>query len=204
MRHQGRITRWNDDKGFGFITPIGGGEPLFLHISAFADRQRRPKGNEIVSYEAGRDEQGRPRATAAAFPGQRPPKVSRQGPGHWPLILAGSFLLLVVGSVVTRRLPFAILALYLIASVVAFLAYAFDKSAAQRQRWRTKESTLHLFALLGGWPGALAAQRLLRHKSSKTSFQLAFWMTVAMNCSAFGWLFSPTGARTLRSLLGST
>ncbi len=42
MRLQGRITRWKDDQGFGFITPDGGGEPVFVHISAFASRRLRP------------------------------------------------------------------------------------------------------------------------------------------------------------------
>lgn len=51
MRYQGRITDWNDDRGFGFISPNGGGERVFVHISAFAKGQPRPLGNEIVSYE---------------------------------------------------------------------------------------------------------------------------------------------------------
>ncbi|MGD9872533.1 MAG: cold shock domain-containing protein, partial [Thauera sp.] len=51
MRHQGKITTWKDDKGFGFIAPNGGGEPVFLHVSSLANRRRRPEGNELVSYE---------------------------------------------------------------------------------------------------------------------------------------------------------
>jgi uncharacterized membrane protein YsdA (DUF1294 family) len=93
--------------------------------------------------------------------------------------------------------------LYFVASIVAFFAYAFDKSAASRNAWRTKESTLQLFSLIGGWPGALAAQRLLRHKSAKASFQATFWVTVALNCGALGWLFSPSGARTLKLVMGA-
>jgi uncharacterized membrane protein YsdA (DUF1294 family) len=92
---------------------------------------------------------------------------------------------------------------YLGASAVAFLAYALDKSAARHDRWRTQETTLHIFGLIGGWPGALAAQELLRHKSKKQSFQVVFWATVVANCSALGWLFSPSGSITLRSILGA-
>ncbi|PKO61660.1 MAG: DUF1294 domain-containing protein, partial [Betaproteobacteria bacterium HGW-Betaproteobacteria-17] len=70
-------------------------------------------------------------------------------------------------------------------------------------RWRTQESTLHLFALAGGWPGALAAQKLLRHKSSKPSFQFVFWVTVILNCCVLAWFFSTSGAEALRSMLGT-
>ena len=66
-----------------------------------------------------------------------------------------------------------------------------------------QERTLHLFSLLGGWPGALAAQRLFRHKSSKASFQTTYWITVALNCAALGWLLSPYGAQTLEMVIGA-
>ncbi|WJG09423.1 DUF1294 domain-containing protein [Aliiglaciecola sp. LCG003] len=81
------------------------------------------------------------------------------------------------------------MASYIGISLVTFLAYLIDKSAAQEGRWRTKESTLHLFALLGGWPGALVAQNWLRHKSKKTSFRLVFCCTVVLNCSGLGWYY---------------
>jgi uncharacterized membrane protein YsdA (DUF1294 family) len=82
-----------------------------------------------------------------------------------------------------------ILVTYVLASVAAFVAYAIDKSAAQRGAWRTSERTLHLLALMGGWPGALIAQRVFRHKSRKPSFRVAFWTTVALNCAALTWFW---------------
>jgi uncharacterized membrane protein YsdA (DUF1294 family) len=71
---------------------------------------------------------------------------------------------------------------YAIVSFIAFAVYAHDKTAARQAAHRTPESTLHLLALSGGWPGALLAQQLLRHKTRKTSFLAVFWLTVIVNC----------------------
>ena len=84
-------------------------------------------------------------------------------------------------------------ALYAVASVACFIAYALDKSAARQGRRRTPERTLLLLGLAGGWPGGLAAQQLLRHKSSKTSFLLKFWLTVLVHLAVVaalqaGWI----------------
>jgi len=77
-------------------------------------------------------------------------------------------------------------AVYLVVSAATFLAYAADKSAARRHARRTPESTLHLLALAGGWPGALVAQQLLRHKTAKLRFRIMFWATVLLNALGFG------------------
>jgi uncharacterized membrane protein YsdA (DUF1294 family) len=106
----------------------------------------------------------------------------------WPAIGFAVLFLAVVGDLAARgRLPVVIPALYLAASVAAFIAYGIDKSAAERGAWRTRERTLHLLAVIGGWPGALVAQTVLRHKSRKVSFRFAFWSTVALNCAALIW-----------------
>ena len=77
-----------------------------------------------------------------------------------------------------------LITLYCLLSLLTFGLYAIDKQAARRGRWRTRESTLHLLALCGGWPGAWLAQRWIRHKSRKAAFQLRFWLTVLLNCAA--------------------
>jgi len=91
--------------------------------------------------------------------------------------------------------PIQVLLLYLVASIITFAVYAIDKSAAKKGRWRKEESTLHILALVGGWPGALIAQQTLRHKSSKKSFRAVFWVTVFLNCGVFVWMFTPHGAQ---------
>lgn len=92
--------------------------------------------------------------------------------------------------VLTVRLPAGVAAIYAGASLAAFAAYAIDKSAAKAGRRRTPESRLHLLALIGGWPGALAGQRLLRHKSAKPAFLRLFWLSALANCAALGgWLW---------------
>ena len=77
---------------------------------------------------------------------------------------------------------------YVVLSVITFFAYGLDKRAAERRQWRTAESTLHLLALLGGWPGALIAQRVFRHKTIKQPFQTLFWLTVVVNLGLLAWL----------------
>lgn len=80
-----------------------------------------------------------------------------------------------------------VVAWYLLLSIVAFTVYAIDKRKAIRGTWRVKERTLHLLELLGGWPGALAAQHYFHHKSRKTSFQILFWCIVVLHLVA--WAF---------------
>ncbi|MET0319734.1 MAG: DUF1294 domain-containing protein [Duganella sp.] len=79
---------------------------------------------------------------------------------------------------------------YGVASVLCYIVYAIDKAAAVRRARRVPERTLLLLGLACGWPGGLLAQRRLRHKTVKRSFQVAFWITVVVNIAAVGWLYT--------------
>jgi len=81
-----------------------------------------------------------------------------------------------------------LLGLYAVFSGTAFVVYAIDKMAARKRHRRIPEKLLHLLALMGGWPGALAAQRVLRHKCSKQRFLVVFWGTVTLNLCFSWWL----------------
>lgn len=192
MRAKGTLVEWNDTRGFGFIEPTEGGERVFCHISAFQVRSVRPAVRQTVTYELGRDERGRAQAREVRYPSSaasRPRAATNSRPRIGRAVAGGSaFLVFVAGLVATGRVPWIVLAWYLGASVVTFLLYGWDKTAAEGGHRRTPEATLHAFALAGGWPGAWIAQHAFRHKTLKQSFQVAFWAAVMMNGAALGWL----------------
>ena len=203
MRTKGKITRWDDEKDFGFITPSTGGKQVFVHIKAFGNRNRRPKINQVVSYALSADKKGRPCAINATLAGDRLQETTKRSALPTYFIVAALFLVIVAFSVLTTSIPPLILAIYIGVSLLTFIIYAADKSAAKKGAWRTRENTLHFLSLAGGWPGALIAQQTLRHKSKKISFQAVFWLTVLLNCGAFVWLFTPSSSKLLRTVLSN-
>lgn len=87
----------------------------------------------------------------------------------------------------------ALVADYVLLSTLAFLVYGADKSAARKGARRVPEATLHILGLLGGWPGALVARHVFRHKTRKQPFRTVFWLTVALNCACAGWIVKAFG-----------
>ena len=90
---------------------------------------------------------------------------------------------------------------YVVISLFTILAYAKDKYSAQNNRWRTPEATLHLFSLIGGWPGALFAQRTLRHKTSKSEFINTYRITVFLNLGILLVLYTDQGKNLLHNVI---
>lgn len=190
MSVRGRISKWNDERGFGFITPDSGGNEVFVHVKAFPRNGTRPHLGAAVTYDLAHDAQGRRRAHNVRL---MDTSLS-PGPAE-AAFLAGIVFLSFVGAVAAHdRLPFAVFWWYLGMSALTLGLYAIDKSAAKNNDDRIPENTLHLLSLLGGWPGALYGQQLLRHKSRKMPFRVVFWMTVVINMVALVLLLSPYGA----------
>lgn len=207
MRHQGRISKWNDERGFGFISPSEGGGSVFVHISSFPRSDRRPGVNEAVSYTIAPDSRGRLQADDVRFiaapPAASPTRRTTRSGIAVPVAFAASFLIALVALVAAGRLEISWMALYYGASVITFGAYARDKRVARDGGWRTPESTLHLISLVGGWPGALIAQALLRHKTRKPQFLIGYWFTVVVNCIALG-IIIVKGVSPVKMLFGTT
>ncbi len=186
MRYVGRLSDWNDDKGFGFVVPHGGGDRAFVHVKAFQHGSRRPVEGDLISYAVAQDARGRIKAADIRFAGQR--IDTRTPPRPWPRAALGGVVLLLIGACGWAGvLPGPLAIAYFVLSGISYACYGMDKAAAGRGAQRTPETTLHLLDLLGGWPGALIAQQSFRHKTVKASFQRGFWFTVVVNLLAVGW-----------------
>jgi len=181
MRLTGQITTWKDPQGFGFISPEGGGEAVFVHVNAFTERARRPAKGDRVSFDLTADDRDRPRAANVAFASERQAPQLPSGVVRLAMIVVTLYFAVVVFLTVLGALPVIAPFVYALASATTFVIYAHDKEAARTNGWRVKESTLHGLALLGGWPGALMAQTALRHKIRKRAFLVIFWITVFLN-----------------------
>ena len=122
-------------------------------------------------------------AGARRNPGRKPGGENIQNPRLKLLVFGVLCALPLFGSVSLwlRGVSLIPLAAYAIVSVLAFFLYWSDKRKARADSWRTPENVLHAVELAGGWPGALLAQQLFRHKTRKVSYQLLFWLIVLLH-----------------------
>ncbi len=196
MRKKGSIASWNTKKGFGFIDPDNSEKQIFIHITEIKNMVRIPCVGELISYQESIDKFGRVCAIQA--------KLKSKSPGLsakiFKMVFSLTFFVIIILLVMRGKLPKESIYWYPVVSLLTFSLYWKDKSAAINKRWRTAESTMHAFALIGGWPGALIGQYLLRHKTRKTSFKVVLWLTVIVHCCTIIWLMSPDGELLLNKL----
>jgi len=188
----GVLTEWRDERGYGFITPDDGSQKVFLHIKSMVPGQRRPEQWDFIYYKLDVDERGRPCAKEAFL---RSVDRKRPAPFLHAFIgwLAKQIWLAVIPymayGLLTRRLWAAMGLTYLGNSLMTILFYWDDKFRAQKDLWRLPEILLHYWELLCGWPGALCAQNIFRHKRNKLKFMLWFLACAMLNVLALCLLF---------------
>lgn len=205
MDQLGKVIEWNDARGFGFVSALDDGPgKIFFHVRDYQLDGRRPEVGELVKFTATRKDDGSWRASRvrrAAKPPRAPvPRAPRPVATHAgkdavlvPWLVLAAALGGLAWSIAEGRLPFESVFVVAGLSALTYIVYALDKHAAQSGRWRVQESTLHALELAGGWPGALIAQRVLRHKTRKPSYRVAFWCMVLLNIAAVaGWIITRT------------
>lgn len=172
-RRTGRLVEWDAARGYGFLEADR--RRVFVHRRAFGPRAGLPRRGDVVEFRLGADPRGRTCAEDAVVQG-RAARVWGQ------VLLVLPLLVLPVLALRRAGWPWTWIAGVVSGlSVVTYLLYREDKVSAQLGAWRTKESLLHLMEFLGGWPGAFAAQRLLRHKVAKVGYQVVFWAIVGLH-----------------------
>jgi uncharacterized membrane protein YsdA (DUF1294 family)/cold shock CspA family protein len=191
---EGTITKWNDEKGFGFITPKFDNKQIFIHIKQYSKDHKRPVQGLAVNFQRMTDPKGRFYAVNIS-PTKGHKNIGQSEIEYKNSIIMNLLFFVSIGALIfLNKLPIYIIIPYIIFSPIAFNMYVKDKLAAEWDEWRTPENTLHFISLIGGWPGALLAQSKLRHKSKKVSFKVVFWITVILNCSFLALLLSPQGS----------
>ena len=202
VRETGTVRTWNADRGFGFVSRPDGTD-LFLHVKAFPRGSADPVVGEEITYQIEPQEDGRLRAAQARHAGEAyVPPMRPTSPilgAVAILAFAAIYLLVELGW---GPVPLWVLFVYLGVSAIAFGAYAIDKAAARSGDRRVAETSLILLGMLGGWPGAILAQQLLRHKTAKPSFRAVFWASVLINVFVFVTLNAPGVARSIVDLIG--
>ena len=84
--------------------------------------------------------------------------------------------------------PTNIAAALIAINFIAFAAFGVDKAKARAGRWRVQESTLLLFAFLGGTLGAYAGRKAFRHKTRKQPFNSNLFSIAVLQMLALGGL----------------
>ena len=193
MQYKGTLKNWKYEQGFGFAITEENAEKVFVHIKNFSRKSRRPVEGDLLIYRLTTDGQGRKQAVDIQFLHDyqrqrlRQMRFNQQEDGKNLLskLAAYPFMLFVLGLSIVGEIPTWVLGYYIVLNLWTFYAYWSDKRAAQQDKRRTPEDTLHLYSLLGGWMGALFAQLNLRHKSQKKAFRQTFWLTVIAHVIIF-------------------
>ena len=103
MRLQGKIESLNDPRGFGFVVQNGTGKKAFVHISALANRSRRPEVGALVTYEVIGDKRG-PKALNVRYVDQKEIRERRSGRSIVSITSGAACVLIMVVVVYNRFL----------------------------------------------------------------------------------------------------
>ena len=207
IRNKGKILKWNDDKGFGFILPsdIDSKKNIFVHIKSFSDKRLRPAEGQQVTYTVQKNNDGKESAIKVSRSTdhivrnkdysnhnkninstnkrintnntQLDFKTTQSIPPLYIIIIV-SFVAFLFHFSIEGKLPPLVIVIYIAMGIITYYIYSEDKDMAINNERRISEQRLLALSLFGGWVGALIAQQKFRHKTQKISFQISFWTVV--------------------------
>jgi uncharacterized membrane protein YsdA (DUF1294 family)/cold shock CspA family protein len=216
--YEGIIKSWEVDEGVGLIQPSGGGKDIVIQFSDLKNSHYQPKQGDTICFKVIAEEDGKIKAYDAFI---YAPEKSQLQPRNKPVIkkklhkskpkgnqfwafckyfIASLPFIFSVDLIIQKMiiLPFFV---YAIMSLLTFFVYAIDETKAHKRKWRTPDNIFHWLAFLGGWPGALITQHVIRHKNRERSFQLILWLIVIVHL--FVWMdivFNGSGILSLLAI----
>lgn len=206
---QGTVCYWRDDKGFGFLI-TDTSERVFFHIRDFKQPPaRRPRQGDRLNFQLGFDKQQRSYALSLQLEESTlaPTKSAKATAPNFYQIQQQAwcfrylFFVLLLLSLLAGSFALTVPLFYLEASLFTYWLYQIDKKlACSGQSSRLPEESLQMFSLIGGWPGALVAQKRLHHKVHKAPFQREFRFVIYGNSCFLLWLLSEPGAYFLQKV----
>lgn len=125
MRFSGRLQNWNEERGFGFIRPVDGGQDIFVHVSSLPTPVPGPE--EILTFEIALNREGKKMAVevrlqrveqaglaadrqrAAGRPALDARESASPRRSKWPAALATVLLIAVIAGYGYKRLPWEML-----------------------------------------------------------------------------------------------
>ncbi len=218
IRNKGKIIKWNDDKGFGFIQPsdIDSKKNIFVHIKSFSDKRLRPEEGQKVTYSVQENNDVKESAIKVSRSTDHivrnkdysshsksiNPTNKRINKNNTQLdlktthsisplyiIIILSFIAFLFNFYIKGKLPPLVIVIYIVMGIVTYYIYSEDKDMAINNERRISEQRLLVLSLFGGWIGALIAQQKFRHKIKKISFQMNFWTAVFFNIILLSFAF---------------
>lgn len=168
---KGKISSFDEAKGFGFIWVNDNSEDVFIHKKNINNFSTLKKGQNVI-FDTEKSEKGIEAINLTAGKVSKPPE----------LVYSVISLVMLAMIFLMSLLLFPTINIwsYLISiSLVTFVLYGYDKSIAGKQEFtRVPENVLHGLLLVGGTVGAILGQVYFRHKTKKASFKLGFIITI--------------------------
>lgn len=192
MKYTGKIVKWNEAKGYGFIADLKDNSEVFFHISDLAQKWKKPDLGDRLRYEIAFEPNGKSRALNIE---NLDVSITETSTGKALFFTSFYFGAMIVATGL-GKLPSIILEAYLLMGLITFILYGLDKKYANANKRRISENTLHLFALMFGWLGAAIAQQWFRHKTIKIKFRYFYYSTAIANVAFVIFLLLPRGKET--------